>query len=49
MANSKILAMAKEVKETTDTKKAAELVQRGWVIVHSAFQGDDIMWVLIRV
>lgn len=45
-----ILHMAKEVKETKDHKEAARLLQSGdWVTVQAAFQGDDILWVLIRI
>lgn len=48
--NPNFLSQAKEVKETKDHKEAALLVQSGnWVIVNAAFQGDDILWALIRV
>lgn len=44
-----ILWMAKEVKETRDSKEAALLLQSGdWVAVNAAFQGDEILWLLIR-
>lgn len=45
-----IYMMAKEVEETSDSKKAARLLQTGdWVAVDAAIQGDEILWVLIRV
>ena len=45
-----ILAKAKEVKETKDTKEAATLLQSGnWVAVNAAFQGEDILFSLIRI
>ena len=45
-----ILMMAKEVEETTDHRKAAQLVQSGnWLIVNAAFHGEDISWVLIKI
>ena len=45
-----ILARAKEVKETKDMKEAALLLQSGnWVAVNAAFQGEDILFLLIRV
>ena len=48
--NPNFLYIAKQVKETKDHKEAALLVQSGdWVIVNAAFQGDDILWALIRV
>lgn len=47
---TKILMMAKEVKETKDSKEAALLLQSGdWITVSAAFQGDEILWVLTRV
>lgn len=46
----KILAKAKEVKETRDHAEAARLVQSGnWVIVQAAMDGEEICWVLIRI
>lgn len=48
--NPNFLSQAKEVKETKDHKEAALLVQSGnWAIVNAAFQGDDILWALIRI
>lgn len=45
-----IYMMAKEVRETRDSKEAARLLQSGdWVAVNAAFQGDEFLWVLIRV
>lgn len=45
-----ILMKAKEVRETTDNKEAALLLQNGnWITVGAAFQGDAICWILIRV
>ena len=50
MSRADVLAMAKEVKETKDHKIAAQLVQSGnWIAVYTAIQGDDILWVLIRI
>lgn len=47
---TRILMMAKEVKETKDSKEAAQLLQTGkWVTVEAAFQGHEILWVLTRV
>lgn len=45
-----IYLMAKEVRETRDSKEAARLLQSGdWVAVNAAYQGDEFLWVLIRV
>lgn len=45
-----IYMMAKEVRETRDNKEAARLLQSGdWVAVNAAYQGDEFLWVLIRV
>lgn len=44
------LSKAKEVEETTDSKKAALMIQSGkWRIISGLIQGDDVCWVLIRV
>lgn len=45
-----IYMMAKEVKETRDSKEAALLLQSGdWVAIGAAFQGEAVQWILIRV
>ena len=45
-----ILSMAKEVRETKDMKEAALLLQSGdWVAVNAAFQGEDILFALIKI
>lgn len=47
---TKILMMAKEIRETKDSKEAALLLQSGdWVTVGAAFQGDDVLWILTKV
>ena len=45
-----IYAMAKEVKETSDNKIAAELLTTGnWVITNAAIRQGTISWILIRI
>lgn len=47
---TRILMMAKEVKETMDSKEAALLLQSDeWIAVSAAFQGNEILWVLTKV
>lgn len=49
-AKQKIYMMAKEVRETKDSKEAALLLQSGdWVTIGAAFRGDEIVWALVRV
>lgn len=50
MSRQEILMCAKEVFETKDAHRAAEMLQYGnWVAVNSAFQGEEILWCLIRI
>ena len=49
-AKTDVLTMAKEVREVTDVKEAARLVQSdNWVIVSAVNKEDGIMWVLINL
>ena len=46
---SELLHSAREVRETKDPTEAAKLLQSGaWVAINAAFQGDEIVWCLIR-
>lgn len=45
-----IYTMAKEVKETSDNKIAADLLTTGnWVITNAAIKQGIISWILIRI
>lgn len=45
-----IYTMAKEVKETSDNKIAADLLTTGnWVITNAAIRQGIISWILIRI
>lgn len=49
-AKTDVLAMAKEVREVTDIKEAAGLVQSdNWIIVDAAEVKGEIMWILINL
>ena len=42
--------LTKEVRETTDSKEAALLVQSGgWIVLNAAVDGDEVLWVLGRI
>lgn len=46
---SELLHSAREVREVNDPTEAAKLLQSGeWVAINAAFQGDKIVWCLIR-
>ena len=45
-----IFHSAKEVCETKDHKEAARLLQsENWVTVRACVQGDDVLWIMIRI
>ena len=45
-----IYTMAKEVRETSDNKIAADLLTTGnWVITNAAIRQGTISWILIRI
>ena len=45
-----IFHSAKEVCETKDCKEAARLLQtESWVTVRAVIQGDEVLWILLRI
>lgn len=44
-----VYQMVKEIKEVTDSKEAALLLQKGvWVAISAVFHGDEIVWIMGR-
>lgn len=45
-----IFHSAKEVRETKDHKEAARLLQsENWVTVRAVVQGDEVLWIMLRI
>lgn len=49
-SDNRILSLIKEVKKTTDTKEAAQLLSSGnWIAIYAVSNGDITTFVLGRV